>query len=657
MKAKTLQILWHGKDPILSLDFDRAGLLATGGADKDIKLWKLTGDEDGTPVVTFQASLSHHHYAVNVVRFSPTGGELLLWKLIHVEGSPSIWKVVRTLSRHEKDVLDLGWSADGTQLVSGSVDNTCIVWDITKGSVLAYLTEHKHYVQGVACDPLGQYLATISADRTCCIYTRSSCKGKGRTSKELYSCHHTLCKRHAAASSSSLAPAAGAPPPGAGGAAGAAGAGGAAGEAAAAAAAAAAGAGGDPAAGAAAVREADAHGAADASAANKELPQKIKYNMFHDENIPSFFRRLSWSPDGSFIIVPAGLYKKTAEAAAQNVSFIFSRKNLTSPVMSIPSAGKPAVAVRFCPAFFSSSNSMPPGAPSKLLNVSSVFVYDTRQAQPLAVLAGLHYAPITDLAWSPDGHTLAISSQDGYCTLASFQAGELGTTLQPSELPAHVARLLPEMQAVTLGALQMHPAGSSDSLQVVTPAPTAGPSVAASVTPVVDVGRAPGRPQRITPVAITDGQMSSQRSAPVASPAGLERLQQADTGCKEAAESAGAQSPPLVPAVLFQAKEGCSEHSSVDGEPSSNCCPQTPSGGGGGERSLPSNNFGGAATKNDFTGLSSKGGGERETDGSSSGPQKHRRGDKNADLYVRPIKIIKRITPAAVDSWHSTTIA
>jgi chromatin assembly factor 1 subunit B len=46
MKATTLQILWHGKDPVLTLDFHPSGLLATGGADKDVRvrihvLWNL----------------------------------------------------------------------------------------------------------------------------------------------------------------------------------------------------------------------------------------------------------------------------------------------------------------------------------------------------------------------------------------------------------------------------------------------------------------------------------------------------------------------------------------------------------------------------------------------------------------------------------------
>ena len=38
MRAKTLQIIWHSKEPVLSLDFHPDGYLATSGADKDIKV-------------------------------------------------------------------------------------------------------------------------------------------------------------------------------------------------------------------------------------------------------------------------------------------------------------------------------------------------------------------------------------------------------------------------------------------------------------------------------------------------------------------------------------------------------------------------------------------------------------------------------------------
>lgn len=39
MKGGTVQILWHGSDPILSVDFhEPTGFLATAGADRDIKV-------------------------------------------------------------------------------------------------------------------------------------------------------------------------------------------------------------------------------------------------------------------------------------------------------------------------------------------------------------------------------------------------------------------------------------------------------------------------------------------------------------------------------------------------------------------------------------------------------------------------------------------
>lgn len=38
MRAKVQQIVWHGKEPVYSLDFHPDGTLATGGGDKEIKV-------------------------------------------------------------------------------------------------------------------------------------------------------------------------------------------------------------------------------------------------------------------------------------------------------------------------------------------------------------------------------------------------------------------------------------------------------------------------------------------------------------------------------------------------------------------------------------------------------------------------------------------
>ena len=38
MKVKVLQIVWHNKEPVFSLDFDHNGTLVTAGADSEIKV-------------------------------------------------------------------------------------------------------------------------------------------------------------------------------------------------------------------------------------------------------------------------------------------------------------------------------------------------------------------------------------------------------------------------------------------------------------------------------------------------------------------------------------------------------------------------------------------------------------------------------------------
>ena len=39
---------------------------------------------------------------------------------------------------HIEDVYDLCWSPDGNNLISGSVDNSAIIWDIVKGVYIFY---------------------------------------------------------------------------------------------------------------------------------------------------------------------------------------------------------------------------------------------------------------------------------------------------------------------------------------------------------------------------------------------------------------------------------------------------------------------------------------------------------------------------------------
>ena len=67
------------------------------------------------------------------------------------------------------------------------------------------------------------------------------------------------------------------------------------------------------------------------SGTESELPEDLApmkpWKLFHDETLVSFFRRLTFSPDGSLLLAPAGLMPTPAEsgAAAENAVFIFAR--------------------------------------------------------------------------------------------------------------------------------------------------------------------------------------------------------------------------------------------------------------------------------------------------------------------------------------------
>ena len=79
----------------------------------------------------------------------------------------------------------------------------------------------------------------------------------------------------------------------------------------------------------------------------------------------------------------------------------------------------------------------------------TVAVYDTTKETPVAFVSGLHYATITDAAWSPCGMKLVVSSSDGYCSALTFTESELGRVLAPEEVPEHIAHVLPARRVLS----------------------------------------------------------------------------------------------------------------------------------------------------------------------------------------------------------------
>ncbi|XP_053352641.1 chromatin assembly factor 1 subunit B [Clarias gariepinus] len=429
MKVVTCEIAWHNKEPVYSLDFQQNAdgkihRLATAGVDTTVRMWRVDMGPDGKAVVEFLSNLARHTKAVNVVRFCPTaellasGGDdaaILLWKINdnkEVEQAPTFqeeedallnkesWNVVKTLRGHIEDVYDLSWTSDGNFLVSGSVDNTAIMWDIQKGQKICIFNDHKSYVQGVSWDPLGQYISTLSCDRVMRVYST-----------------HTKKKAYSVSKMTS------------------------------------------------------------GSAGEGEVKN---FRMFHDDSMRSFFRRLTFTPDGSFLLAPAGCVE-TGENVT-NTTYVFSRKSFKRPIAHLPCPGKATLAVRCCPVFFElRAKKLEDGSVQPLSNAfqlpyrlvfavaseDSIFFYDTQQTVPFGYVSNIHYHTLSDLSWSRDGSFLAVSSTDGYCSFVSFDELELGTPLKER----------PQLDIITpLTASEKKGKRTSGSGRTASPVPRTNPS-------------------------------------------------------------------------------------------------------------------------------------------------------------------------------------
>ncbi|KAL9865589.1 chromatin assembly factor 1 subunit B [Geothlypis trichas] len=493
MKVITCEIVWHNKEPVYSLDFQhgadgRINRLASAGVDTAVRIWKVEKGPDGKAIVEFLSNLARHTKAVNVVRFSPSGDILasggddaviLLWKLNDSkELEPLVfqdddeaqlnkenWAVIKTLRGHLEDVYDICWTSDGNYMASASVDNTAIMWDVNKGQKVSIFNEHKSYVQGVTWDPLGQYIATLSCDRVLRVYSTQTKRVAFNVTKM---------------------------PSGSG--------------------------------------------------AEGEVRS---FRMFHDDSMKSFFRRLSFTPDGSYLLTPAGCVESGENVT--NTTYVFSRNNLKRPVGHLPCPGKGTLAVRCCPVYFelrgaSAEDEISPRSPPALFSLpyrlvfavaseDSVLFYDTEQSFPFGYVSNIHYHTLSDISWSSDGSFLAISSTDGYCSFVTFEEGELGVPLKEK----------PQLHVRTPGAAAAdRKAKKSQSHKVISPGsrlpegtppckdppvPPRTPSTAGKELPSTPVGiRTTSVPSPSTPVGIKTTSVPSPstpvgiRATPVPSP-------------------------------------------------------------------------------------------------------------------------------------------
>ncbi|SCV73773.1 BQ2448_6203 [Microbotryum intermedium] len=350
--------------------------------------------------------------------------------------------------------------------------------------------------------------------------------------------------------------------------------------------------------------------------------------LYTDANATFYFRRLAWSPDGSLLLTPAGVFEPPSDSAStvdqlprnpipssstasikrkanenegtftnapgpRPTVYLYTRSNITRPpIAHLPGHRTTSIAVRFCPVLWKlrthgepasrqgvhvkrqeevnepcvvidlrrgetvcadlggssaeSTTSKPEGGDDhdddcvviepqlshsledrrKSLQTSTsadipspdgvvslfdlpyrmvyaiatmdcVYLYDTQQASPIAMFANLHYAPFTDLAWSPDGRTLVLSAEDGYCTVVAFDEHELGTAHDMNS--AHELPALSAAVSAFDGPIAVQPASGSATFTSTSPAFVAMTAVTAPLEAAGDKRAATNEAGHISP--------------------------------------------------------------------------------------------------------------------------------------------------------------
>lgn len=369
-----------------------------------------------------------HQSTVNVVRFSPNGqflasgsddGVVVLWsqRQRDVEFGKSekklAWACNKLLRGHSADVYDISWSSDSKFLVSCSMDGSAIIFSPSKGKAIQRLEGHKKTVQGCAIDPLMKYIITLSADRTARVYKTT----KGKTQPQFF-LHHILKYREYDISSSKTPAKEEQPAP-------------------------------------MVIEKANE----DSSISSQEHPGKKSHLMFADETeCCAFFRRTSWSPDGSFVLLPAAIFKSAPGEKPVFTVYGFTRKNLNHPSFHLPGFEKCPIGVRFCPYLFRKEPNIPKNQelldlPYKMVfavaSLDVITIYSTQSTVPLALVRNVHYHSITDISFSKDKYLL-ISSSDGYCSVVGFADNILGERLPISEIPTEIVHLFQDYDKIDI---------------------------------------------------------------------------------------------------------------------------------------------------------------------------------------------------------------
>jgi len=149
--------------------------LLSASRDRTVKTWDLTGKN----LLTLKGHAGNVKSALFVGdKIATSAGkwnkEKKAW-----EGEIKLWsgeKESGSLKGHEQSIESMAISKDGKTLVTGSEDQTILVWDIAAGKVVQTLKGHTGGIIAVAITPDGKKVASASTDKTLKIWDVATAK-------------------------------------------------------------------------------------------------------------------------------------------------------------------------------------------------------------------------------------------------------------------------------------------------------------------------------------------------------------------------------------------------------------------------------------------------------------------------------------------------
>nr|XP_019010171.1 uncharacterized protein I206_04639 [Kwoniella pini CBS 10737]OCF48952.1 hypothetical protein I206_04639 [Kwoniella pini CBS 10737] len=347
-----------GRCPIYSISVHPDSTrIATGGLDNKVKIWSTLpildeGAEKDEANHKLLCTMAAHTGPVLSVRwahhgrFLATGSDdtvCMIWG-IDPEGAGRLWgseevnhenwKALTRLVGHRPDVVDLAWSRDDSMLASVGLDSKVWIWDGNTFERLRKLDLHQGFVKGVCWDPVGNYLATQSDDKTVKIWNTE----------------------------------------------------------------------------------------------DWSLVQSVS-QPFETSPQSTFFRRLSWSPDGAFIAASNAMNGPVFVAA------VIDREGWNSDISFVGHENTIQVAA-FNPRLFFRKEDQPGRATASCMlalgaNDFSISIWRNTLHKPLVVLKEVFGRDLLDMCWSNDGYNLYACSADGSICAVSFYPVELPELGQP----------------------------------------------------------------------------------------------------------------------------------------------------------------------------------------------------------------------------------